>query len=214
LLAVLGAGASAQTLPLVAPPGTLACPQIHIFAARETLAAPGFGSAEALVNLVAAAFPNSTSEAINYPAAGDADYANSVADGIVAVLGQMQVFSNLCPETILIAHGYSQVGVSRKWLWKGAATGSRWNSRLTTVQGGQVFDDAFCGGPDGDSLDASARLVPDNIAAKVAAVIMMGNPRHVAGLPYNVGNATEPGVRVPAFSALTEGAPGMLARHD
>jgi len=114
LLAVLGAaGAGAQTLPLVAPPGTLACPQVHVFAARETLAGPGFGSAEALVNLVAAAFVNSTAEAINYPAAGGDDYANSVSDGIVAVLGQMQVFANLCPDTILVAHGYSQVGFPR-----------------------------------------------------------------------------------------------------
>jgi len=56
-----------------------------------------------------------------------------------------------------------------------------------------VFDDVFCGGPDGTSLEASSRLLPDNIANKVAAVIMMGSPRHVAGLPYNVGNATEPG---------------------
>jgi len=109
LLAVAGATVSAQTMPLVAPPGTLDCPQIHVFAARETTAPPGFGSAKTLVDLITAAFPNSTSEAINYPAAGGDDYANSVSDGIVAVQGQFKVFSDLCPDTILIAHGYSQV---------------------------------------------------------------------------------------------------------
>lgn len=59
------------------------------------------------------------------------------------------------------------------------------------------MDDAFCGGPDGESLPATAStstLVSAPIGKKVAALIFMGDPRHVAGLPYNVGNATEPGV--------------------
>lgn len=63
------------------------------------------------------------------------------------------------------------------------------------LQGGQLMDDVFCGGPDGQSLPATKSLAQVNIAANVAAIIMMGNPRHVAGLPWNVGNATGPGVR-------------------
>ena len=31
------------------------------------------------------------------------------------------------------------------------------------------------------------------MANRTAAIILMGNPRHVDGLPFNVGNATEPG---------------------
>jgi len=56
------------------------------------------------------------------------------------------------------------------------------------------MEDAFCGGPDGVSLNSTGSMVPSNIADKVAAIIMMGNPRHVDGLVYNVGNATAPGV--------------------
>ena len=56
------------------------------------------------------------------------------------------------------------------------------------------MDDAFCGGPDGQSVGNLSSLVPANIGNNVAAIIMMGNPRHVAGEPFNVGNATAPGV--------------------
>lgn len=56
------------------------------------------------------------------------------------------------------------------------------------------MDDAFCGGPDGTSLDSTGPLVSDAVAKNVAAIILMGDPRHVNGLSFNVGNATEGGV--------------------
>ncbi len=59
------------------------------------------------------------------------------------------------------------------------------------------MDDAFCGGPDGSSLNSTKPLVSRRGAEKVAAIILMGDPRHVRGLPYNVGNATAGGVRIP-----------------
>ena len=67
---------------------------------------------------------------------------------------------------------------------------------LTTrcLQGAQIIDDAFCGGPDLPQLESSFPLVSRTAANNTAAIILMGNPRHVAGLPFNVGNATEPGV--------------------
>ncbi|KAL1836305.1 hypothetical protein VTK73DRAFT_5104 [Phialemonium thermophilum] len=60
-------------------------------------------------------------------------------------------------------------------------------------QGGQIMDDAFCGGPDGTSLNSTGGLMPERVARNVAAIILMGDPRHVAGLFFNVGNATAPG---------------------
>lgn len=57
------------------------------------------------------------------------------------------------------------------------------------------MDDAFCGGPDGSSLNSTGTLVEDAVARQVAAIILMGDPRHVRGLSFNVGNATEGGVR-------------------
>jgi hypothetical protein len=57
------------------------------------------------------------------------------------------------------------------------------------------MDDAFCGGPDLPSLNSTGRrLVSAAVAKRTVAIILMGNPRHVDGLPFNVGNATAGGV--------------------
>lgn len=61
------------------------------------------------------------------------------------------------------------------------------------------MDDAFCGGPDVPSLNSTGRLVSDAVARNTAAIILMGNPRHVDGLPFNVGSAIAGGVS-PLFS--------------
>jgi hypothetical protein len=62
-------------------------------------------------------------------------------------------------------------------------------------QGGQIFDNAYCGGGDQNSgiTDTS---IPISAAAqkKIAAAIFMGDPRRVNGLSYNVGTCTAQGV--------------------
>ena len=57
------------------------------------------------------------------------------------------------------------------------------------------MDDAFCGGPDGTSLNSTKSLVSKKTSSRVVAIILMGDPRHVRGLAYNAGNATAGGVR-------------------
>ena len=64
------------------------------------------------------------------------------------------------------------------------------------------MEDAFCGGPDVPSLNSSVPLVSGAVARNVAAVILMGNPRHVDGLPFNVGNATAGGVSVDPYLSV------------
>jgi hypothetical protein len=44
------------------------------------------------------------------------------------------------------------------------------------------------------SLNSTGRLVSDAVARNTAAIIMMGNPRHVDGLVFNVGSAVAGGV--------------------
>lgn len=92
-----------------------ACPDIHLFGARETTVAPGYGSSAAVVDLVLAAYPGSTSEAISYPACGgqascgDVSYANSVIQGVAAVASAVNSFNTQCPNALLVLVGYSQV---------------------------------------------------------------------------------------------------------
>ncbi len=91
------------------------CPNIHVFGARETTVAQGYGSSITVVDLVLNGHPGSTSEAIVYPACGgrsscgDISYANSVLQGVAAVASQVNTFNTECPDTELILVGYSQV---------------------------------------------------------------------------------------------------------
>ncbi|KAF7157655.1 hypothetical protein CNMCM5623_002029 [Aspergillus felis] len=150
------------------------CPNIHVFGARETTAPAGYGSSSTVVNLILNAYPGSSSEAISYPACGGqsscggVSYGNSVVAGINAVTSAVNSFHQRCPNTKLVLVGYSQ--------------------------GGQIMDDALCGGGDPNE-GYSNTAVPLSASAvnMIKAAIFMGDPRFVAGLPYNVGTCTTGG---------------------
>ena len=95
-----------------------ACPNIHVFGARETTVAQGYGTAGVVVNLILAAHSGATSEAIVYPACGGqascggVSYANSVLQGVAAVASAVNSFNTQCPSTQLVLVGYSQVSAS------------------------------------------------------------------------------------------------------
>ncbi|KAK3306286.1 cutinase [Chaetomium strumarium] len=148
------------------------CPSIHIFGARETTAPAGYGTSQGLVNMVKQAYAGSTSEAINYPACGGqaqcggVSYDQSAQRGTQAVVQAVTSLNQRCPNTKIVLIGYSQ--------------------------GGQIMDNALCGG-------AGATLAGAALSA-VKAAIFMGDPHNVAGLPYNVGTC-----RAQGFAARPRG---------
>jgi acetylxylan esterase len=151
------------------------CPQVHIFGARETTVAPGYGTSLNVVNSIISAFPGATSEAISYPACGgqascgSVSYANSVIQGVAAVASQVNAFNTKCPNSLLVLVGYSQ--------------------------GGQIFDDAYCGGGDtNEGLSSTAIPISTAAQKQIKAAIFMGDPRHIPGLSYNVGTCQASGV--------------------
>ncbi|KAL9110050.1 MAG: hypothetical protein Q9227_005389 [Pyrenula ochraceoflavens] len=142
------------------------CPNIHVFGARETTAPAGYGTAGVFVNLILNAYPGSTSEAISYPACGgqascgSVSYANSVVQGISAVATAVNSFNTRCPNTQLVLVGYSQ--------------------------GGQIIDDAFCGGGDtNEGYSNTAIPIQASAINQIKAAIFAGDPRHIPGLSYN-----------------------------
>ncbi|KAI3329078.1 carbohydrate esterase family 5 protein [Xylariaceae sp. AK1471] len=143
------------------------CSNLHIFGARETTAPPGFGTSATIVNMIQRANPGATTESIIYPAAGGNMYSASVAVGVGAVARQTNSFFEKCPNTTLVVVGYSQ--------------------------GAQIVDDAFCGGPDGISLNTTRESVSAGVSRMVAAIILMGSPRNIPGRLGNIGNATAGG---------------------
>ncbi|KAI1335504.1 cutinase-domain-containing protein, partial [Xylariaceae sp. FL0016] len=93
---------------------------------------------------------------------------SSVAAGITAVVDQVTAFTEQCPVTKVVMVGYSQ--------------------------GSQIMDDVFCGGPDGSSLTPTAATLSADMGDPVVALIWMGDPRNVPGLPYNIGTAQDGGM--------------------
>ncbi|ORY18828.1 acetylxylan esterase precursor [Clohesyomyces aquaticus] len=141
------------------------CPKVHVFGARETTAPAGYGTAGGLVNQVLSAYSGATAEAINYPACGGqsscggASYASSAQQGTTAVVNAVTAFNKKCPSTQLVLIGYSQ--------------------------GGEIMDNALCGG-------SGAMLSGDALKA-VKVGIFMGDPHNRNGLPYNVGTCKAQG---------------------
>ncbi|KAI0541994.1 cutinase [Xylaria digitata] len=141
------------------------CPAVYVFGAREMTAPAGYGTSSGLVNMVTAAYPDSQSSAIDYPACGGQaecggiDYDSSANQGTSAVVSAVTQMNSQCPDTQIVLIGYSQ--------------------------GGQIMDNALCGGA-GETLSGTA-------LAAVKAAIFMGDPHNVAGLPYNMGTCTAGG---------------------
>ena len=61
-----------------------------------------------------------------------------------------------------------------------------------TGQGGQIMDNALCGGGSAQLSGAAATMVK--------AAIFMGDPRYVSGLSYNVGTCKAKGVSKPCMN--------------
>ncbi|KAI1129404.1 carbohydrate esterase family 5 protein [Nemania abortiva] len=141
------------------------CPGVYVFGARETTAPAGYGTSAGLVNMVTAAYPGSQSAAITYPACGGqsqcggVSYDSSATQGTAAVVSAVNSLNGRCPNTKIVLIGYSQ--------------------------GGQIMDNALCGG--------AGQTLTGNALAAVKAAIFMGDPHNVAGLPYNVGTCTAGG---------------------
>jgi acetylxylan esterase len=114
---------AAAVLPLLALTGASpldveprqSCPKIHVFGARETTVAQGYGTSQGLVNMVLQAYSGATAEAIVYPACGGqsscggVSYENSANQGTQAVVKAVTSLNQKCPDTKIVLIGYSQV---------------------------------------------------------------------------------------------------------
>lgn len=95
--------------------------------------------------------------------------------GIAAMASAVNSFNSRCPNSQLVIVGYSQ--------------------------GGQVADNAFCGGPDANQGYSTATPAFNAAAMnQIKAVIEMGNPRYRSGVAYQVGSC-----RTQGFSPRPQG---------
>ncbi|KAK5948054.1 carbohydrate esterase [Knufia fluminis] len=127
-----------------------------------------YGSAGTFVDLILNAYPGSTAEVVNYPAAGGDSYGSSVQQGTQNVANQINTFNTQCPNTKLVVVGYSQ--------------------------GSQIEDNALCGGGDpNQGITNTNSFISSSANNAIKAVIWAGNPRNAPGQPYHYGSCTAGG---------------------
>ena len=163
VLAITGAAATlAGAAPANAVASTATCATVHVIAARASTEAQGDGVIGSLVTLIQGDVSATVSqEAVVYPATLT-NYANSVAQGDSAIKSELASDVAKCPSEQFVLVGYSQ--------------------------GAQVVGDALGGGGGGNLGTPATAGVPAATAAKILAVIQMGDPRRVKGLSFDVGN--------------------------
>ena len=149
------------------------CPKIHVFGARETTAPQGYGTAATVVNLVTSSHSGSTAEAIVYPACGGQSSCGGVSYANSAAQGTSAVAQAV--------NSFNERCPDTELVLVGYS------------QGGQIMDNAVCGDDSGKIGLSTAAL------AMTKAVILMGDPRHIVGLPYNVGTCQASGVSPPFY---------------
>jgi acetylxylan esterase len=162
-LAAAGLAASLATAgPAMAVASSASCATVHVIAARASTEAPGDGVIGSLVTLIQGDVSATVSqEAVVYPATLT-NYASSVAQGDSAIKSELATDVANCPNEKFVLVGYSQ--------------------------GAQVVGDALGGGGGGNLGTPATAGVPASTAAKILAVIQMGDPRRVPGLSFDVGN--------------------------
>ncbi|KAJ4221620.1 hypothetical protein NW759_006866 [Fusarium solani] len=141
---------------------------LYLVVARGTGEEKGAGITGEVAEDVADRVKGSIVEPLDYPATFlDPAYDESEADGVKAMTELLTNYHSSCPDGKIAVFGYSQ--------------------------GGQVATDTFCGGSGGsfpDNKPISTDLVEDS----VVAIIIFGDPSHVANASYNQGTGEKNGV--------------------
>lgn len=168
---------SAEGAPSVTPAHARHCHAVYVIVARGTNEPPGEGHTAKLVRKIARRSTQPIDDvAVDYPAVaklpGDdrasiQGYARSSSLGAAAVRRMLKSEVRRCPRQKIVLLGYSQ--------------------------GAQVIGDAIAGGG-GGVLGPEVAPVPHRVSRHVTAVIQMGDPRHMAGLPFDVGTSRRNGL--------------------
>ncbi|KAF4442843.1 hypothetical protein F53441_11633 [Fusarium austroafricanum] len=141
---------------------------LYMIAARGTGEDKGTGVIGEIAKDVAKRVNGSIVSPLDYPATfQNPDYEDSEAAGVKALSTALNNYHSSCPDGKVAVLGYSQ--------------------------GGQVASDVFCGGSGGmfpDNKPLAMKFVEDS----VVAVIMFGDPSHVANVSYDKGDSINNGI--------------------
>ena len=99
----------ARPLDSIIPRQTACAAGVHIIAARGSEEDPGEGKCQSVSDLIKAAVPNSDDVAVVFPATL-LEYESSESTGVANMAGQIQNYTQACPNTKIMLIGFSQGG--------------------------------------------------------------------------------------------------------
>ncbi|KAM0343426.1 hypothetical protein ACHAPU_008607 [Fusarium lateritium] len=141
---------------------------LYMIAARGTTEDKGPGVIGIIAEAVAKRVKGSVVKALDYPATlQDPDYKDSEAAGVKAMTSAVNDYHRSCPNGKIAVFGYSQ--------------------------GGQIASDTFCGGSGGD-FPTNKPIDEDIVKESVVAIIVFGDPSHVANISYDLGDSINDGI--------------------
>lgn len=149
---------------------------VHMIIARASQEPPGTGVIGQVATQVQAQLPGSDVVAVEYPATL-ANYTASEGAGVTAMTALATEYAGRCPDSKMVLMGYSQ--------------------------GAQVAADVLCGTDDGDTFNMTQAL-PEDVARKVSAAVLMGDPSKAMNESFLQGTSTKDGVSLlPRFDDYT-----------
>ncbi|KAI0879044.1 putative acetylxylan esterase 2 precursor [Hypoxylon argillaceum] len=151
--------------PLVQNRAVTCVSGLYMIAARGSEEDPGEGPLSQVTSLVKTLVPDSTSVAVDYPAAifDDGTYPVSVFEGITDAINKIEAYVASCgASSRIVLLGFSQ--------------------------GGNVMTDALAGGV----LKPSP--IGSQYKNNIRAVVVFGDPTFTVGQSFDVGNATKSGI--------------------
>ncbi|KAK2057448.1 cutinase [Colletotrichum caudatum] len=138
---------------------------VHIIVCRASTEQPGTGVIGAIATDIQRQIPGSDIEAVDYPAELN-PYNPSQEAGVKAMTKLVQDYAANCPDSKMVLMGYSQ--------------------------GAHVTADVMCGTSERSFTATQPQSA--EVASKVAAILLMGDPSHVTGQPYNQGTSQNNGL--------------------
>ncbi|KAH0421261.1 acetyl xylanesterase [Colletotrichum camelliae] len=138
---------------------------VHMIVARASTERPGTGIIGEVATKVQAQIPGSDITPVDYPAQLN-PYQPSQKAGVDAMTNLVQDYAKQCPQTKMVLMGYSQ--------------------------GAHVTADVLCGTSESGFAATPAQAA--DVTDKISAVVLMGDPSHVVGQPFNTGTSQKDGV--------------------
>ncbi|KAK0374664.1 cutinase [Colletotrichum abscissum] len=138
---------------------------VHMIVARASTEQPGTGVIGAIANSIQSQIPGSDIVPVDYPALLN-PYQPSQKAGVTAMTKLVQDYAKACPQTKMVLMGYSQ--------------------------GAHVTADVLCG--TSETGFASTEPQATDVTDKIAAVVLMGDPSHVTGQPFDQGTSQKNGI--------------------